>query len=166
MRIAEGLLLATDFPHTISPFLSRPSAEEGGLPNADPTWPLSPREEEPGGAECHRAGLSHTTASGSGHSSTQPKVRERGCCTARTMNQVNDSMLHNKHPLKYNFPCAPVPGLAQLVEPPLDFPPVHSAVPGYVIIGQHFCICAKPGQEICCMHKQRYCSYSRCPCSF
>lgn len=48
-------------------FWFRPTQEARGLPDADASWPLSSREEEPGGPQRHRPGVSHPASQGPGY---------------------------------------------------------------------------------------------------
>lgn len=45
----------------------RPTQEARGLSYVDTSRTLSSREEEPGGPQCHRTGVSHPTSQGTGH---------------------------------------------------------------------------------------------------
>ena len=62
---------------------SRPSQEAGGLPPAESSRAMSSREEESGGAERHRAGVSHPASQGPGHCCTQPEVHALNIHTNR-----------------------------------------------------------------------------------
>ena len=62
---------------------SRPSQEAGGLPPAESSRAMSSGEEESGGAERYRAGVSHPASQGPGHRCTQPEVHTLNMHTNR-----------------------------------------------------------------------------------